>query len=415
MIRPSLEVSYLAGIGIVGKPSSGKTTFTNAACMTSYKVTGVPFTTIGAQFGVTYVRVKCACKELGIVDNPNNSRCVDGVRYVPVKLVDVAGLIPGSHQGKGLGNQFLTDMAEQSSALIHVVDASGSRDFEGKIIGPGAQDPLEDVRFLERELDLWFLQIIQRDWGRIATRTEAERKPLVSLLGEKLSGLGVTTRNIIEGMTKSGVKSEKPKSWSAEDLQKFASNLRKVSKPMVIAANKIDLRPADANFQRMKESLKEYSVIPTTVLGEYALRKLADDGIVAYNPGDPDFQILKPEKLSDKDKDSLTKLKKEVLEKYGSTGVQDVIDKVVFGLLDMIYVFPVEDQNSYTDHEGRVLPDVYLAPRGTTPRQLAYMVHTELGDSYIGAVDARRKQKIGEDYELKNGDVIKIIAAAAKK
>jgi ribosome-binding ATPase YchF (GTP1/OBG family) len=405
----------LAGIGIVGKPSSGKTTFTNAACLTSYKVTGVPFTTISPQFGVTYVRVKCVCKELGVKDNPKNSRCVDGVRYVPVKLVDVAGLIPGSHTGRGLGNQFLTDMAEQASALIHVVDISGSRDSEGKMVGPGTHDPLEDVKFLERELDLWFLEIIKRDWARIAGRVEAERKPLSTLLFDKLSGLGVTASNISAAIVKSGLKSDRAKSWSEEDLQGFASILRRISKPMLIVANKIDLEPAYSNFQHMKESLKDSSVVPVTGLGEYALRKLSDDGIIAYNPGDADFHILKPEKLSDKEKESLYRLKKEVLDRYGSTGVQEAINKAVFELLNMIYVFPVEDQNSYADHEGRVLPDVFLVPKGTTPKELAFIVHTELGETYVGAIDARRKQRIREDYELKNGDVVKVMATAAKK
>jgi len=405
----------VAGIGIVGKPSSGKTTFTNAACMTSYKVTGVPFTTIGAQFGVTYVRVNCCCRELGVKDDPRNSKCIDGVRYVPVKLVDVAGLIPGSHAGKGLGNQFLTDMAEQSSALIHVVDASGSLDFEGKMIGPGSHDPVEDVKFLERELDLWFLDIIKRDWTRIAGRVEAERKPLATLLMDKLSGLGITTPQIIEALTKSGLKSERLKAVGEQELQHFTSTLRRIAKPMLISANKIDVQSADSNYHHMKETLKDYTVIPTCGLGEYALRKLSDNGIISYKPGYSDFQILKPEKISEREKDSLMRLKREVLDKYGSTGVQDTIDKAVFGLLGMVYVFPVEDQNSYADHEGRILPDVFLAPQGTTPRELAYMIHTDLGETYAGAIDARRKQRIREEYQLKNGDVIKIIATGAKK
>ncbi|WXG42880.1 MAG: redox-regulated ATPase YchF [Promethearchaeati archaeon SRVP18_Atabeyarchaeia-1] len=404
----------MAGIGIVGKPASGKTTLTNAACMTSYKVTGVPFTTIDAQFGVTYVRVKCCCKELGVKDNPRNSKCIDGVRYVPVKLVDVAGLIPGSHTGKGLGNQFLTDMAEQSSALIQVVDASGSSDFEGKMVGPGTHDPVEDVKFLEQEIDLWLLDIIKRDWAKIAARAEGERKPLAPLLLEKLSGLGITMSQVAEAMAKTGLKTERPKSIGERELQNLASSLRRIAKPMLIAANKIDIKSADSNLVRMRELLKDYFVIPTCGLGEYALRKLSDNGIIAYNPGDIDFRILEPEKISEKEKESLTRLKKEVLQKYGSTGVQDAIDKAVFGLLKMIYVFPVEDQNSFTDHEGRVLPDVFLAPLGTTPKELAYMIHTDLGETYAGAIDAKRKTRVREDYQLKNGDVIKIIAAGAK-
>ena len=83
-------------VGIVGKPSSGKTTFLNAACLTDAKTAPYPFTTVEPNHGVAYIRVDCVCKELGVEDNPQNSVCQDGVRRIPVEILDVAGLVPGA-------------------------------------------------------------------------------------------------------------------------------------------------------------------------------------------------------------------------------------------------------------------------------------------------------------------------------
>ncbi|MEM4201360.1 MAG: GTPase, partial [Nitrososphaerales archaeon] len=112
-------------VGIVGKPNTGKSTFFNAATLMNVPMANYPFTTIQPNYGVAYLRKDCVCKRLNVKDNPVNSVCVNGVRLIPVKLVDVAGLVPGASQGRGLGNKFLDDL-RQADALIHVVDASGS-------------------------------------------------------------------------------------------------------------------------------------------------------------------------------------------------------------------------------------------------------------------------------------------------
>ena len=113
-------------IGLAGKPNAGKSTFFKSATLIDVAIANYPFTTIEPNVGIAYVRTRCVCRELGI----DCGKCVDGWRFIPVKLIDVAGLVPGAHEGRGLGNEFL-DNLRQAEGVIHVVDASGSTDEEG--------------------------------------------------------------------------------------------------------------------------------------------------------------------------------------------------------------------------------------------------------------------------------------------
>ncbi|MHA2212599.1 MAG: GTPase, partial [Candidatus Thorarchaeota archaeon] len=278
-------------VGIVGKPSCGKTSFTNAACMTEFKVGSYPFTTIEANVGVAHVRAVCVCKELDVDDNPQNSICLDGIRLIPIKLIDVAGLVPGAHKGRGMGNQFLDDL-RQADVLIHIVDASGSLDAEGQEVSAGAYDPVEDVRFLEEEITEWILAIIHKDWRRITGRIRAEGAKLEELLLEKLSGLKIGRIQILRALLDSGLKAEGADKWSEEDLRQFALTLRKVAKPIIIAANKIDKPNAPANFRRLREEFPNHLIVPVSALAEKVLRDLDQKGIIKYIPGDADFSVI---------------------------------------------------------------------------------------------------------------------------
>ncbi len=111
-------------VGIVGKPNAGKSTFFSAATLTVVPIANYPFTTIKPNRGISYLRTRCVCRELGVQDRPRNSRCVDGERFIPVELIDCPGLVPGASTGRGLGNQFLDDL-RKADALIHVIDARG--------------------------------------------------------------------------------------------------------------------------------------------------------------------------------------------------------------------------------------------------------------------------------------------------
>jgi ribosome-binding ATPase YchF (GTP1/OBG family) len=333
---------------------------------------------------------------------------MDGIRLIPVELIDCAGLVPGAWQGRGLGNQFL-DEIRKADALVHVVDAAGGTDSEGRLVKPGSHDPLEDARFLETEITMWLMQILKRDWPKLARTAESEAGDLYAMLEERLSGLAIKRAHIFEAVRKSGLNAEKPTVWSEEDLVKFLGMLRKIAKPMLLAGNKIDLETAEQNVERLK-TLK-YTVVPCCAEAELALRRAAEKGWTDYKPGDCNFNVLKPEGLTDAQKKALQTIKEKILMKFGSTGVQDAINAAYFKLLNMIVVYPVEDIEKLSDHKGNVLPDAYVIPYGTTARQLAYIIHTELGEGFIYAVEAREKKRIGEDHVLKDRDVISIVSA----
>ncbi|RDE13329.1 MAG: redox-regulated ATPase YchF [Candidatus Thorarchaeota archaeon] len=401
-------------VGIVGKPSSGKTSFTNAACMTDFKVGNYPFTTIQANVAVTYVRTPCACRAFGVTDNPKNSACVDGVRMIPIKLIDVAGLVPGAHEGKGMGNQFLDDL-RQADVLIHIVDTSGSTNSEGQEVAAGTHDPLEDVRFLEEEITEWMLAIVQKDWRRISGRVRAEGAKVDELLLEKLTGLNISRGHILKAIRESGLKVETADVWTNDDVRKFVRVLRKVAKPIIIAANKIDRPTAEQNLKKLQQTFPDTLVVPVSALAEKALRDMDKRGVIKYIPGNDDFQILQPERLKANELAQLEKLKKDLLKKYGGTGVQGILNRAVFEYLHMIAVYPVHDPNSLTDGDGNVLPDVFLVPEGITAKEFAGVIHTDLMESFIHAIDARTKMRISDKTVLKNGDVIKIVSAKGTK
>jgi len=397
-------------LGLVGKPNTGKTTFFNAATLAEAPVASYPFTTIDANIGVTYVRSKCPCREFKMTCNPQNSRCIEGMRYVPVRIIDVAGLVEGAHMGRGLGNRFL-DNLRMAAALVHVVDAAGSTDAEGKPCPPSTHDPLDDTGFPEVEIALWLRGLLAKDWHKFARRAKYEELDLVKVIAERLSGLGVKEKHVAFALKEAGVDRSNPDKWSDDDLLRFVAELRKVSKPIMFAANKADLPEAERNIERIRQ--KGYLVVPTCSEAELLLRRAAEKGFVRYEPGDGDFEVLKPEALTEPQLRAL-ELTRKLLKKWGSTGVQQVIDKAVRELLELIVVYPVEDENKLTDKKGNVLPDAFLVPKGTTAREFAYIIHTDLGETFIHAIDARTKRRVGEDYVLKDRDVIRIVAAKGR-
>jgi ribosome-binding ATPase YchF (GTP1/OBG family) len=395
-------------VGVVGKPNTGKSTFFSAATLVPVEVASYPFTTIKPNRGVGYIRTPCVCREFNVEDDPVNSVCLNGIRLIPVELIDCAGLVPGAWQGRGLGNQFL-DEIRKADALIHIVDAAGATDAEGRMCKPGTHDPIEDVKFLEKEITMWLVQILKRDWPKLARTAEAGKGDLVSLLENRLSGLAIKRKHILEALRETELNADKPTTWTDDEIIRFLDALRSASKPTLIAANKIDRPTADQNVDRLKEL--DYTVIPCCAEAELALRRAAEKKLIDYKPGDCDFSILASDEMTKSQQNALHTVKEKILQKYGSTGVQESINMAFFQLLNMIVVYPVEDIEHLANHKGKVLPDAYIVPYGTTARQLAYIVHTELGDSFIHAVEAREKKRIGENYALKDRDVVSIVSA----
>jgi ribosome-binding ATPase YchF (GTP1/OBG family) len=370
-------------IAICGKPSSGKSSFFKAATMIDVPISSRPFTTIKPNVGISYVTTECPCKSLGLKCNPRNSQCMNGIRMIPIKLWDIAGLIPGAHEGKGLGNQFLNDII-QSDMLIHIVDASGKTDAEGNVTD--SHDPSEDVGFLEKEIELWFASIIKRNIAKIKEKQKA---------AEILSGLGIKPKHVEEAIKRVGL-----------DPDALAKELRKMSKPILIAANKIDLPSSEANYMKMKEGFPNSTIVPCSAEAEITLRTASKAGFIDYVPGSKGFEIKK--ELTEQQKKGLELIRQLVLDKHGSTGIQNCLNKSVFEFLNYIAVYPVENESKFSDKKGNVLPDVFLMPKGSTALDLAYKVHSDIGDKFIGAIDARTKKRVSADYELKNGDILSI-------
>ncbi len=388
-------------IGLVGKPNAGKSTFFTAATSATAQIGDYPFTTIDKNVGIAYVRKPCPSKELGLEPNPNNSLSIDGIRFIPIEVIDVAGLVPGAHEGKGMGNKFLDDL-RQADVLIRIVDCSGTTDLEGNTV-EGA-DPLDEIKFLEDELHHWIGEIVVRNWSRSARAVEAGEK-IENFLSERLAGLKFTREQVILSLRKAKI-SKPVMHWGSEEGLTLAGYLQKIGKPIVIAANKADISSKD-NIEKLDKA----SAIITAADYELALKNATKAGLITYNSGDSGFSLNDEGQLNDGQKKALETIR-QFLKTRGSTGVQDCIETAVLEKLDLITVYPVEDETHFTDSQGRVLPDAYLVPRESTAHDLAYKVHTDIGDSFIRAIDCRSKRIIGKDYELQDGDIIKIVAGS---
>ncbi|MFW5895437.1 MAG: YchF-related putative GTPase [archaeon] len=398
-------------IGIVGKPSSGKSTFLNAACLTEAETSIIPFTTIDPNKGVSYVRTQCVCKELGVEDNPKNSICKNGIRFIPVNLLDVAGLVPDAHKGKGLGNKFLNDLS-RADVLIHIVDITGSLDSNGQRIGVGKTDPLNDIKFLEKEINLWFKEILEReDWEKFKRTFKKQRTKFINGLFDRLSGLKIKKIHIKLALRKSQLNSRDPIDWDQTDLLKFTTELRKIAKPIVVIANKIDKISDPMKLKGLQEKYNGV-IIPSSALAELYLRKYEEQKRIKYLPGSGDFQFLKEESFSKNELTMLKKIKNEILKKYGGTGVQSALNYAVFEIMKQICVFPVSNVNNYSDKNGNVLPDAFLIEEGLKLRNFVEKkIHSDLAKNFLFGIDARTKKRLGENYELKDKDIIKIVTS----
>ena len=398
-------------IGIVGKPSAGKSTFLNAACLTNAKVSELPFTTIEPNKGVAYVKTNCVCKELNLNDNPKNSYCIDGNRFIPVNLLDVAGLVPDAHKGKGLGNKFLNDLIK-ADVLIHIVDISGSLDKTGKRIKMGENDPYEDILFLENEINLWFKQILEReDWAKFVKSYAREKKKFIEELYKRLSGIKINRNQIILALKNSNLDEKDPSVWSDDDLLDFSMKLREISKPILILANKIDKEIGMDNYIKLKNKT-ESVVLPCSALAEYFLRDYHREKKIEYLPGTDEFNIVNEQNLSHKELEMLKNIREKILKPLKETGIQNALNFAVFNILNQICVYPISDINKFTDNNDNVLPDAFLVKQGTLLRNfIRDKIHTDLADHFIFGIDARTKKRLGENYELKHNDIIKIVTA----
>ncbi len=394
-------------IGLVGKPNVGKSTLFKALTLADVYIANYPFATIKPNSGVAYVRVECADKFFNVQCNPRVGYCINHNRFVPIEVIDVAGLVPGAHEGKGMGNQFLDDL-NHADALIHVIDVSGSTDESGKPVPLGSYDPAKDILFLEKELDFWYFRILKKPWNKFSREIQQTHKDIVKALAKQLSGMGVNEEHVEDAIKQLNLFQKNILDWNDTEIFRLSSLLRKKTKPMLIACNKIDAGNGMENYKKLKEQFKDYILVPCSAESELALKEAQKNGLIDYIPGDNDFRIKDESKLNDKQKKALEFIK-ELLRRNGSTGVQDVINKAAFELLKLIYVFP-GGVNKLADSDGNILPDCFLLPQGSTALDFAYKIHTDLGDKFIRAIDVKTRRTVGKEHVLKPGDVIEIIS-----
>jgi hypothetical protein len=243
-------------------------------------------------------------------------------------------------------------------------------------------------------------------WKSFARTAELSKTKFSEAVAKQFSGLKVKEEQVKDVLRKINLP-EKASIWNDEQLMKFASELRKESKPMIIAANKIDMKNGEENYNNIKEKFKEYLVIPCSADSELALRQAAKAGLIEYIPGDRHFNIIK--NLNDKQKEALENIKETVLDKYEyGTGVQQVLNSAVFDFLKYIAIFPAS-ATKLADSKGNILPDCFLMPPETTALDFAYSLHTDFGKNFIKAIDARTKMAWGKEHKLKHRDGLEIV------
>jgi len=399
-------------LGLIGKTNTGKTTFYNAATLSSEEISSYPFTTKKPVSGTAHAITLCVHPEFKIQDNPNNSKCVDGWRYIPVELIDLPGLIKDAWKGKGLGNQFLS-IAAQSDALLHVVDASGGIDSSGKISEVGSGDPISDFADIEEELIMWYHKILEGNRDKVSKLIRTG-SGIVDAITDLYRGIGVNKIHVKDALITLGLEEKEFDNFDMVDTKKLAAYLRKISKPTLIVANKIDVEGADKNFARLRERYNDSIVIPVSGDSEFSLRRAEQKGLIKYSPGSEQFEIIKSDELNEKQTNALDFIKKGIMGEYMRTGVQFAINVAVFKLLKMNSIYPVADEKHMADKKGRVLPDLILLKAGATIADLAREIHTDLTKGLLYGKDLRYNLRLPVDYQLRDRDVVSLVSASKK-
>ena len=400
-------------IGLIGKTNTGKTTFFNSATLATADISNYPFTTKLPSTGNANAITLCVHKEFNLQDNPKNSRCIDGWRFIPIELVDLPGLIKGAWEGKGLGNQFLS-IAAQSDALLHIVDVSGSIDAAGRIAEPGSGDPVADIGDIEEELVMWYVKLLEGNRDKIS-RAINSGIDIISAITDVFRGIGVKEEHVKLSLRENNLEDHNFDELGPQEVKDFSWSLRDISKPTLIVANKVDLPSATDNFKRLREEYKDIIIVPASADAELTLRRAANRGLIHYFPGDERFEIKDQSVLTDKQRWALNFIRKDILDEYMRTGVQFAINVAVFKLLRMNAVYPVAEASKLSDRSGNILPDVYLMKSGSTVEDLAKEVHSDLAKGLLYAIDIRDGLRLPTTYEIKDRDILSIISTRKKK
>ena len=399
-------------IGIVGKPSVGKSTFFKASTLAEVDIANYPFTTIKANHAVGFVKIPDVAREFGKVANPRMGFVQGGWRFVPIDLMDVAGLVPGAHKGEGMGSQFLNDL-NQADALIHVIDVSGSVNERGEPVEPGSYDPAKDIEFLEVELDYWYLEILKRGWDKFVRVMQQEKSEVYKAIAKQMSGIGVDEDIAKTSLKELGLSDIQASQWSDEQTMSLARRLREKTKPMIISANKCDHPKAVENISRLKELFPQYKIIPTSAEAELALREASKKELIDYIPGETDFEITEKghSEMSEAQIKALEFVKENILKKFPEgTGIQAILNSVVFDILGKKAIHP-GGVGKLEDKDGNVIPDCFLMDGDATALDFAYELHSDFGKNFVKAINVKTKLPIGKDHVLNNLDIVEIMSS----
>ena len=364
------------------------------------------FTTIDPQRAIGYLQIDCACARYGMSDRckPNYGSCADGRRSVPIELLDVAGLVPGAHQGKGLGNKFLDDL-RHADALIHVVDVSGTTDAEGK--NTRGYDPSVDIAWLRSEIVAWIKGNLMERWGSIRRRHTATKSTAVETLQTQFSGYGSTGAVVARTLDRLALK-EPLEDWSEETIERVVNAFADEKFPTVIALNKIDHPDADKNISKIAKMQDPNTIVLCSAVSEIFLRRMAKQGYIRYTEGsefvdsredlvadgDPDGGGLK--ELDEKNRNRIENLKDMVLYRFGSTGVVQVLSKAA-EILGLVPVFPVRNSTTFASGASDskvVFRDCVLVKKNTTVADVGRKI---MGDAPIAYIEGAGGMRVGED------------------
>ena len=384
-------------IGLIGKPNAGKSTLFSAITSIDVDIANYPFTTIKPNVGISFIKDQCPENEITAKCNPREGRCVGGIRYIPVEIIDVPGLIEGASEGKGMGNEFL-DNVRDADIIINLFDVSGMTDLEGNP-SENKHDPKEDVKFVYREIVNWMNGKISKDWQKFSRKEDNSPERLEVKMLQKAATFGLNEKDVIFIMTREKFP-DKLIHWGNDDINRFSEAILKYAKPVFNIGNKSDLLT--------EEALKEFSGEETNYLisaqYELLIEKAFNNGYISSDGNDFTFTA----KSGEAQKTVLN----EIMLKYKSGSIMrfyDVLTAIIKSL-GYIVVYPVLDETRWEDKNGNVLPDAYLMKEGDTALDLAYKIHTDIGKNFIRAVNGRTKRIIGKDYKLLNNDVIKVIS-----
>jgi len=386
-------------IGLVGKPNVGKSTLFSAITSNAAEIGNYPFTTLKPNTGVGLITTTCPEVELGKKCNPREGTCEGGIRKVPIEVIDVPGLIEGASSGKGMGNEFLENIKD-ADALLLVFDASGRTTMEG-VPSESTIDPVREIEMVRSELYRWLSSKLSKDWERFAKKEDSSGEKIVKGLLKKTSSLGIGEKDVSRILS-SGVFPAKLTLWGESDFDDFARKVFEIVKPIVPVGNKVDAASEDTII-RLRSLFPE--IMFTSGGQELAISKAIENGIVEGRSI--------PFKISGKATEAQRKglaMVEAVMGKEYYSSPQQILTKVVLSKLGLIFVYPVYDESHWTDKEGNVLPDCFLVPKGTTAIDLAFKVHTEIGNGFIKAIDCRKKRIIARDHELQDSDVISIVS-----